>query len=177
MDEPRITLDPSATRVDPEAFVADSARLIGDVRVGPGASLWYGVVARGDVEAIRVGKDSNVQDLTVLHADPGHPCVLGEGVTVGHRCIVHGATVEDHCLVGMGAILMNGVVIGRESLVGAGALVPEGREFPPRSLILGAPATMKRPLTEDEVRALHESARRYVANGRAHKAAGFHRDP
>ena len=115
-------LDPARTQVDPEAFVARSADVVGDVHVAARASLWYGVVARGDVEAIRVGPESNVQDLTVLHADAGFPCTIGRGVTIGHRCIVHGATIEDHALVGMGAIVMNGAVVGAESLVGAGAL-------------------------------------------------------
>lgn len=165
-------LDPSMTQIDPAAFVARGATVVGDVHVGPDASLWYGVVARGDVAPIRVGPESNVQDLSVLHADAGFPCTIGRGVTVGHRCIVHGASVGDHALIGMGAIVMNGAVIGAESLVAAGALVTEGTVIPPRSLVIGAPAKVRRGLTDEEVAGLHESAAHYVRNGRRHTERG-----
>lgn len=168
---PAINPDPAAVRVDDTAFVAPGVALVGDVEVGAEASLWFGVVARGDVAAIRVGPRSNVQDNSVLHADPGHPCQIGEGVTVGHRCIVHGCTVEDGALIGMGSVVMNGAVIGAHSLVGAGALVTEGKVFPPRSLILGSPAKRVRELTDEEVAALALSAERYVVNGQTYRAA------
>lgn len=168
-------LAPELTRIHPSAFVAPGAVVIGDVVVGEWASVWYGVVARGDTERITIGARSNVQDNSVLHADPGFLCTLGTGVTVGHRCIVHGATVEDHCLIGMGAILMNGAVIGTESLVGAGALVPEGKLIPPRSLVLGMPGKVVRTLTDAEVARLHASADHYVANGQGFLAAGIGR--
>ena len=176
MSEPD-RLDPSMTQIAPEAFVARGATVVGDVHVAADASLWYGVVARGDVASIRVGAGSNIQDLSVLHADEGFPCTIGEGVTVGHRCIVHGATVEDHALIGMGAIVMNGAVIGAESLVGAGALVTEGTVVPPRSLVLGAPAKVRRTLTDEEVAGLHESAAHYVRNGKRHAEKGLGQSP
>lgn len=169
-------LHPSWTKIDPQAFVAKNATVIGDVHVGPEASLWYGVVARGDVEAIRVGARSNIQDNSVLHADKGFPCQIGEGVTVGHRCTVHGATLGDHVLVGMGATVMNGAEIGAESLVGAGALIPEGKKFPPRSLIVGMPGKLIRSLSEEEVQGLHRSAAHYVENGKDHAEAGLGSD-
>lgn len=165
-------LDPALTAIDPGAFVAQGAVVLGDVHLGAASSLWYGVVARGDVAPIRVGPETNVQDLSVLHADEGFPCSIGRGVTIGHRCIVHGATIEDHALIGMGAIVMNGAVIGSESLVGAGALVTEGTVVPPRSLVLGSPAKVRRELTDAEVAGLHESAARYVQNGKRHAARG-----
>jgi len=177
MSSPTIHADDRLTSWEEAAFVAPGAHVVGDVQLGEDSSLWYGVVARGDVERIRVGARTNVQDNSVLHADPGHPCVLGEGVTVGHACIVHGARVEDHALVGMGAVVMNGAVVGAESLVAAGALVPEGMQIPPRSLVMGMPAKVRRELTPEEVEGLHASAERYVLNARAHHAAGRDQRP
>ncbi len=162
-------LDPARTVIAESAFIAKNATILGDVQVDSEASVWYGVVARGDIEAIRIGAGSNVQDLSVLHADPSYACHIGKGVTVGHRCIVHGATVEDFALIGMGAILMNGCIIGSESIVGAGALVTEGTVIPPRSLVLGAPAKVKRQVTDEEVEHIRESAQRYIANALRHK--------
>lgn len=172
MSEPEehFRLDPALTQIDDTAFIARGAVVLGDVQVGADASVWYGAVLRGDTEAIRVGPRSNVQDGSVLHADPGFPCVLGAEVTVGHRCVVHGARVGDRCLLGMGAILMNGATLGEECLVGAGALITEGKVFPPRSLILGAPAQVRRPLTEAEIADLRSAAAHYVAAARAHRA-------
>lgn len=170
MTERTIQVGTELTKVHESAFVAPGTTVLGDVEIGEDASIWYGTVVRGDVERIRVGARTNVQDNSVLHADAGFPCVLGEGVTVGHRCIVHGAEVGDHALVGMGAIVMNGAKVGSESLIGAGALIPEGMEIPPRSLVIGFPGKVRRELTDAEVAALHESAAHYVANGKAHKA-------
>lgn len=166
-------LDPAATQLDPEAFVARGVVVIGDVHVAAEATLWFGVVARGDVAAIRVGARTNVQDNSVLHADAGFPCTLGEGVTVGHKCIVHGATIGDGALIGMGAIVMNGAVVGEQCLVGAGALITEGKTFPARHLILGSPAKAVRPLKDHELALVAYSAQHYVEAGKAYKAKGF----
>lgn len=136
--------------IDGEAFVAPTASVIGDVTLHAGASLWYGAVARGDVERISVGAQSNIQDNCTLHADPGFPVTIGERVSVGHNAVVHGATVEDDCLIGMGATVLNGAVIGAGSLVAAQALVPQGMRVPPGSLVAGVPAKVRRELTEEE---------------------------
>lgn len=137
-------------KVDAEVFVAPTASVVGDVTLHAGASVWYGAVLRGDVERISVGADSNVQDNCTLHADPGFPVTVGERVSIGHNAVVHGATVEDDCLIGMGATVLNGAVIGAGSLVAAQALVPQGMRVPPGSLVAGVPAKVKRELTEEE---------------------------
>lgn len=152
-----------APRIDADAWVADDATVTGDVTLGPGASLWFGVVVRGDVNHVRIGARTNVQDLSVIHVTGGtHPTVLGEEVTVGHRVVLHGCTVHDRSLVGIGAVVLDGAEIGPEAIVGAGALVPPGMKVPPRTLVLGSPAKVKRPLTDEEVAHLRESAARYV---------------
>ena len=137
-------------KVDADAFVAPTSSVIGDVTLEPGASVWYGAVLRGDVERISVGARSNIQDNCTLHADPGFPVTIGERVSVGHNAVVHGATVEDDCLIGMGATVLNGAVIGAGSLVAAQALVPQGMRVPPGSLVAGVPAKVRRELTEEE---------------------------
>ena len=131
--------------IDPTAFIAPGAFVIGDVTLGANVSVWFNAVLRGDSESLTIGAGSNIQDGAVCHADPDLPLVIGEGVTIGHRAIAHGATIGDHSLLGMGAIVMNGARIGPHCLVGAGALVTEGKVFPERSLILGAPARVVRP--------------------------------
>ena len=131
-------------QIDGSAFVAPSADLIGNVKVGAGASVWFGAVLRGDMEPITVGDGSNVQDGAVLHTDPGFPCTLEAQVTVGHRAIVHGATCEAGSLVGMGAVMLNGSRLGRGAVLGAGALLPEGREVPAGMLAVGVPAKVVR---------------------------------
>jgi carbonic anhydrase/acetyltransferase-like protein (isoleucine patch superfamily) len=166
-------LDPGLTRIDPSAFVAPGAVVLGDVELGPEVTVWYGAVVRGDTERIRIGARSNIQDGTVVHADPGFPCLIGTGVTVGHRAVVHGARVGDGSLVGMSATIMNGAVVGERCLVGAGALVASGKELPPGSLVLGAPARVVRPLTEKELADLVEGAAHYVAAGAAYRRAGL----
>jgi gamma-carbonic anhydrase len=144
------------------AFVAWNAEVSGNVELGEGASVWYGAILRGDLAAIRVGAKSNVQDQAVLHVEEGCPCVLGDHVTVGHGAVVHACTVGDRCLVGMGAIILDRAVIGEDSIVGAGALVTQGKVFPPRSMILGSPAKLHRELTDEEVANLRSHAESYV---------------
>lgn len=172
-----LTLDPQFTQIADDAFVAHNAVVIGDVHVGSESSIWFGVVIRGEWEQVRIGARTNVQDGCVVHADPGFPCRIGDGVTVGHRTIVHSAQVDDNVLIGMGAIILNGAVIGEECIIGAGAIITEGKEVPPRSLVLGVPARVVRELTDEEVAAIRMSAARYVLNGRAYKAAGYGRRP
>jgi gamma-carbonic anhydrase len=148
--------------IDKAAFVAWNAELLGRVLLGEGASIWYGAVLRADLAEIRVGAFSNVQDGAVIHVDEGRDCVLGERVTVGHGAIVHACTVGDRCLVGMGAVILDRAVIGEDSIVGAGALVTQGKAFPPRSMILGSPAKVARSLTDEEVAGLGAHAEAYV---------------
>ncbi|MCU6455263.1 gamma carbonic anhydrase family protein, partial [Sphingomonas sp. A2-49] len=149
-----------------DAYIAPGAHVIGDVTLGPRASIWFGAVLRGDTAAIVIGPESNVQDGAMVHADPGMPTTIGSGVTIGHHAIVHGATVGDNSLIGMGATILNRAVIGADSLVGAHALVTEGKCFPAGSLIVGAPARVLRALTEAEIAGLRLSAATYVANAR-----------
>ncbi|ANP53713.1 carbonic anhydrase/acetyltransferase-like protein (isoleucine patch superfamily) [Streptomyces griseochromogenes] len=156
-------------RVDPEAFVAPTASVIGDVTLGAGASVWYGAVVRGDVETITVGADANVQDNVTLHADPGFPVSVGERVSIGHNAVVHGATVEDDCLIGMGATVLNGAVIGAGSLVAAQALVPQGMLVPPGSLVAGVPAKVRRELSEEERQGVTLNGTMYAELAKAHK--------
>jgi len=151
-------------------WIAPDATLIGDVRVGRNAGFWFGVVIRGDNEPITIGADTNVQEHTVMHTDPGFPLTIGEGCTIGHRAMLHGCTIGDNSLIGMGAIVLNGARIGKNSLVGAGALVTEGKEFPDNSLIVGSPAKAIRVLDDAAVARLRGSAAHYVANGKRFKA-------
>jgi carbonic anhydrase/acetyltransferase-like protein (isoleucine patch superfamily) len=143
-------LDFGAPKIDPEAFVAPTAVVVGAVTLGPRASIWYGAVARADAETIEIGEGSNVQDGCTLHSDPGFPLVLGRGVTVGHRVVLHGARIDDDVLVGMGSVVMNGAHIGSGSIVAAGAVVTQGTEVPPGSVVAGIPAKVVRPATDDD---------------------------
>ncbi len=143
-------------------YIAPTATLIGDVTIGDGASVWFGCVLRGDVAPVRVGKRSNIQDNTVIHGEAGWPTVIGDDVTVGHSAIIHAATIADRVLVGMGAVLLSRCVVGEDTIVGARALVTEGVHIPARSLALGMPARVVRPLTADELARIIESARHYV---------------
>ncbi|KUN88436.1 anhydrase [Streptomyces bungoensis] len=156
-------------QVDPGAFVAPTASVIGDVTLHAGASVWYGAVVRGDVERITVEADANVQDNVTLHADPGFPVRIGERVSIGHNAVVHGATVEDDCLVGMGATVLNGAVIGAGSLVAAQALVPQGMVVPPGSLVAGVPAKVRRELSAEEREGVTLNGTLYADLGRAHR--------
>jgi carbonic anhydrase/acetyltransferase-like protein (isoleucine patch superfamily) len=150
-------------RVHPTAYIDESAQVIGDVEIGEESSVWMAVVIRGDVNRIRIGRRSNVQDGTVVHVmKDTHPTSIGDAVTIGHGAIVHGCTIEDLCLVGMGALLLNGARIGTGSIVAAGTLVVEGMQVPPRSLVMGSPGRVKRPLTDAEVAEIQMYADRYV---------------
>jgi carbonic anhydrase/acetyltransferase-like protein (isoleucine patch superfamily) len=151
------------------AWAAPSADLIGDVRLGERASVWFGAVIRADNTPILVGADSNIQDGAIGHSDPGAPLTIGARVTVGHQAILHGCTIADDCLIGMGARILNGALLGTECLVGAGALITEGKRFEPGSLIVGAPARVIRPLTAEEKAAIRVSAALY-ADKAAHYA-------
>jgi carbonic anhydrase/acetyltransferase-like protein (isoleucine patch superfamily) len=151
-------------------WIAPDATLIGDIRVGRNAGFWFGVVIRGDNEPIVIGADTNVQEHTVMHTDPGFPLTIGRGCTIGHRALLHGCTIGDNSLIGMGAIVLNGAKIGRNCLVGAGALVTEGKEFPDNSLIVGSPARVVRELDDAAVARLRGSAAHYVANAKRFKA-------
>jgi carbonic anhydrase/acetyltransferase-like protein (isoleucine patch superfamily) len=149
--------------VDPTAFVDESAQVIGDVQIGAESSVWMNAVVRGDVNAIRIGQRTNVQDGAVVHVmHDTHAAALGDDVTVGHGAIVHGCTVGHRVLVGMGAILLNGATIGEDAIVAAGTLVTEGAVVPPRSLVMGSPGRVRRALTDDEIRFVLESAANYV---------------
>lgn len=150
-------------RLHPTVRMAETAVAAGDVTAGAGVSFWYGAVARGDLAPISIGEKTNIQDNAVLHAGEGNPLRIGAGVTVGHAAILHGCTVGDGSVVGMGAILLNGCVVGRECLIAAGALVPQGAVIPPRSLAMGSPAKVVRPLREEEISALAANAREYAA--------------
>jgi len=150
--------------IDPDAWVAPTAVLIGRVRLKRGASVWWNAVLRGDNEWIEVGEGSNVQDGAVCHTDPGCPLTIGAGVTVGHNVVLHGCTVGDGALVGMGATVLNRAVIGRGALIGAGALVPEGKAIAPGTLAVGAPARVVRDLTEEEIAGIAKGSEGYVAN-------------
>lgn len=155
--------------VHESAFVAPTASIIGKASLAKDSSAFYGVSVRADTAAISVGAGSNLQDNVVLHADPGFPCSVGAGVSVGHAAVVHGCTVEDDCLIGMGATVLNGAVIGSGSLVAAGAVVLEGTVIPPRSLVAGVPAKVRRELTDGEFDGVKQNAARYVELARAHR--------
>ena len=153
-------------RIAPDAWVAPSADLIGDVQLAELASVWFGAVIRADNTPILIGARTNVQDGAVLHSDPGAPCTLGEDVTVGHHAILHGCTIGNRTLIGMGATILNRAVIGEECLVGAGALITEGKTFPPGHLIVGSPARATRPLDDMQKAMLKASAALYAAKQR-----------
>lgn len=162
---PIYQLGEHAPDIDDSAYVAAEATLIGQVTLHAQASVWSGVVIRGDNERITVGARSNVQEGTVMHTDPGCPLTVGEGVTVGHQAMLHGCTIGDGSLIGIQAVVLNGAVIGKHCLVGAGAIVTERKVFPDRSLILGAPARVVRTLTDEDVTRLETSATVYVQRG------------
>jgi carbonic anhydrase/acetyltransferase-like protein (isoleucine patch superfamily) len=162
-------LDEHAPEVADSAWVADGARVIGKVVLEDDASVWFGAVLRGDTETLRIGRGSNVQDGSILHADPGYPLILGEDVTVGHQVMLHGCTVGDGSLIGIQSVVLNGARIGKHCLVGAGSLVTEGKEFPDGSLIMGSPAKVVRQLTAEQIEGLKHSAAHYVANAKRYR--------
>jgi carbonic anhydrase/acetyltransferase-like protein (isoleucine patch superfamily) len=158
--------------VAPSAWVAENAMVLGQVELGANASVWYGSVLRGDVGRIRIGENTNIQDLSVIHIESGtFDTTIGSNVTVGHRVMLHGCTVHDYALIGIGSILLNGAEVGAESLIGAGSLVTPGTKIPPGVLALGSPCRVKRPLTDAEKADLHDSARHYVQLARDHRDA------
>lgn len=152
-------------KIHHSVYIAANAEVAGQVSLAEGCSVWFSATLRGDVGPISIGKNSNIQDGSVVHCDTGIPTIVGEGVTVGHGAILHSCIIEDNTLIGMGAILLTGCHIGRDSIVAAGALVSGGRDFPPRSLILGSPARVLRQLTDEEVAANAVNAEHYIAQG------------
>lgn len=155
---------------DGQYFIAETATVIGNVRLKSNASVWFGSVLRGDNELIEIGEGSNVQDNCTFHTDPGFPLTIGKNCTIGHNVILHGCTIEDGALIGMGAIVMNGARIGKGCIVGAGAVITEGKTFEDRALVVGAPARVIRSLTEEQVKAMTYGAPHYVHNGKRFKA-------
>lgn len=164
--------------IDPTAFVAETAVIIGDVMIGPRANIWYGVVIRGDINHVRIGAETNIQENTVIHVDLNDrglgdcATVIGDRVTVGHGAILHGCKIGDDCLVGMGATVLSGAKVGAGSVVAAGALVREGQQIPPRSMVMGIPAEVKRQLPEEAVEKIRASAAHYVELAEEYKKRG-----
>jgi len=163
-----------APRLHESAFVAEGALVVGDVEVGERSSIWFGSVVRGDVNAIRIGARTNIQDLSVVHVTSHtHPTAIGDDVTVGHRVTLHGCTVKDRCLIGIGAVVMDGAVVGPDAMVGAGALVPPGMVVPPGTLALGSPARVKRELSPEEIAFFRRSAENYAGYAERYRAEGW----
>jgi carbonic anhydrase/acetyltransferase-like protein (isoleucine patch superfamily) len=159
--------------IDPTAFIAPNASIMGDVTIGAEASIWYGAVLRGDMAPIVIGSQTNLQDGTMVHVDEEVPCRIGSRVGVGHRVILHGCTVEDECLIGMGSILLNNVVVGTGSVVGAGAVLPEGMQVPPRSLVLGVPGRVVRQVDDRLAAMITGTWQHYIGQAKAHRAGKF----
>jgi carbonic anhydrase/acetyltransferase-like protein (isoleucine patch superfamily) len=159
-------LDGISPQLGEGAWVADSAQVIGNVHLDAGASVWFGTVVRGDNDPIRIGRNTNVQDLSVLHSDEGKPLTIGDNVSIGHQVMLHGCTVGDNTLIGIQAVVLNGARIGRNCIVGAGSVVTENKEFPDNSLIIGSPARVVRTLDEEAARKLAYNAEHYVGNAR-----------
>ncbi len=168
---PIIPYDGRAPRVAATAFLAYGSVVTGDVQIGEHSSIWFGTVVRGDVNHVRIGARTNIQDQSTVHVTTRtHPTIIGDDVTVGHRAVLHGCTVHDRCLVGIGAIVLDGAVIGPDAMVGAGALVPPGMVVPPGKLVLGAPAKVKRDLTPEEIAYLRTSAANYAGYAARYRA-------
>ncbi|MBV8620882.1 MAG: gamma carbonic anhydrase family protein [Curvibacter sp.] len=163
-------LDGVAPQVAESAWVADSAQVIGKVSLGADVGIWFGAVLRGDSAEIQIGDGSNIQDASVLHVDSDCPLIVGKNVTVGHQVTLHGCTIGDESLIGIGAVVLNNARIGRHCLVGAGALVTEGKEFPDGSMIIGSPARAIRQLTPEQIEGLRQSAKHYIHNAQRYKA-------
>jgi len=158
--------------IDPTAYLAPNAAVIGRVRIEAGASVWFSATVRGDTDQLVLGARSNLQDSAVVHADAGSPAIIGADVSIGHGAVVHGCRIEDGCLIGMNATVLNGAVIGAQSLVAAGAVVLEGTTVPPRSLVAGIPAKVRRELSDEEVESLRRNATNYVSRAAAYRDAG-----
>lgn len=163
------TYHPTRLNVDPSAFIAPGAVLVGEVTIGRESSVWFQTTLRGDLETIEIGEETNIQDGCTVHVDVGYPARIGARVTLGHGAIVHGATVEDEVLVAMRAVILNGCRVGRRSLIGAGAVLPEGFEVPEGSLVLGVPARIVRGVKPRELERIRDNARSYVALSRAYR--------
>ena len=163
-------LDDKTPQIADSAWVADNAEVMGDVRLGENVSIWFNTTLRGDNDPITIGDGTNIQDGSVLHTDEGVPLTIGRNVTVGHMVMLHGCSIGDESLIGIGAIVLNGAKIGRNCLVGAGALVTEGKEFPDGSMIIGSPAKVVRQLTPEQIEGLRLSAQHYVDNARRFRA-------
>jgi len=165
-----MTFEGKSPQLGKNLFIAPSADIIGEVEIGDDSSIWFGCVIRGDVHYIKIGKRTSIQDLSMVHVthfkkedrSDGNPTIIGDDVTVGHRVMLHGCEVKNACLIGMSATILDGAVIGEESIVGAGALVTKNKKFPPRSLIMGSPAKVVRELSDEEVDSLYKSAQNYV---------------
>ena len=162
-------LDDHKPQIAPSAWVADNAQVMGAVTMEADASVWFGATVRGDTEHITIGEGANIQDGSVLHADHGMPLKVGKHVTVGHMVMLHGCTIGDESLIGIGAVVLNGAKIGKNCLVGAGSLVTEGKEFPDGSMIMGTPAKVVRQLTPEHIQGLRESAKHYIENAHRFK--------
>ena len=167
------TFENSTPEIKETTFVAPNASLIGRVKIGENSSVWFNTVLRGDMENITIGHESNIQDLSMGHADPGFPLVLGNRVTIGHHCVLHGCKIGDDCLIGMGAIIMNGVRIGRGSIIGAGAVLLEGMEIPEFSMVIGSPAKIKKTYDESILDNIRKSAKIYVKRSISYREKSF----
>ena len=167
------TFENSTPEIKETSFVAPNASLIGRVKIGENSSVWFNTVLRGDMENITIGHESNIQDLSMGHADPGFPLVLGNRVTIGHHCVLHGCRIDDDCLIGMGAIIMNGVRIGRGSIIGAGAVLLEGMEIPEFSMVIGSPAKIKKTYDESILDSIRKSAKIYVKRSISYREKSF----
>lgn len=163
----KYTFDPQKSHSS--VFIATGAIVVGDVHLAEEVSVWFNAVIRGDTETLQIGARTNIQDLSMIHADPGYPVIIGEDCTIGHRVIVHGAKIGRMSLIGMGAILLNGVEVGEESIVGAGALLTQNKKFPPRSLILGSPAKVVREITEEDMESIRHGAEHYVEKAKQYR--------
>lgn len=163
-------LDEHSPQIPDSAFVADSAQVMGQVHLGEHCSIWFGAVLRGDNEAMTIGEGTNIQDGSVLHSDMGSPLTVGKHVTVGHMVMLHGCTIGDESLIGIGAVVLNGARIGNNCLVGAGSLVTEGKAFPDGSMIIGSPAKAVKQLSPEQIEGLKRSAQGYIANAARYKA-------
>ena len=163
------TFENSTPEIKETSFIAPNSSLIGRVKIGERSSVWFNTVLRGDMEEITIGDESNIQDLSMGHADPGFPLVVGNRVTIGHHCVVHGCRIEEDCLIGMGAIIMNGVRIGRGSIIGAGAVLLEGMEVPKFSMVVGSPAKVRKTYDESILENIRKSAQIYVKRSISYK--------
>ena len=163
-------LDDTRPVMTESTWVADSAQVMGNVVLADNTSVWFGAVIRGDTETIHIGEGSNIQDCSVLHADHGKPLTIGKHVTVGHQVMLHGCTIGDESLIGIGAVVLNGAKIGNNCLVGAGSLVTEGKEFPDGSMIMGSPAKVVRELTPEQIQGIRMSAKNYILNAQRFNA-------